>query len=91
VFERLSWKRRAEIAEAELIVTKALLETALGQITAFETRLNERAVLINMERKGRVNRFTFVRNNVMTVIETFGTWDDDFDGWKTALLGPVIE
>lgn len=43
-------------------------------------------VLIGIERTGRVNKFTFVRNKTVHQIETMGLISDDLPGWKEKLL-----
>lgn len=68
---------RDEIREAE---------RKLAETTAIA---RDRAALISIVRTGRVIRFGFVRNGQMTFIEMMGTWDDDVDAWRAALLSPL--
>lgn len=84
----LSWKERALIAEAELATTQAALATAEQHLAGIELRFAERAALVSITRQGRINKFMFLRNGQLTTIETMGTWDDDVEGWKKALLEP---
>lgn len=80
------WKRRYERAEAARLKAVAAASQALQTICEVEQRLDDRATLINIDRNGRKIRFTFVRNKQLTVIETFGTWGDNIDEWRKALL-----
>jgi hypothetical protein len=90
MFKRsLTWKERAVIAEAELATTQAALETAQQHLAGIELRFAERAALVSIARQGRINKFMFLRNGQLTTVECMGTWDDDVDGWKKALLEPL--
>lgn len=44
------------------------------------------AVLIDIQRAGRVNVFTFQRGNEIYSIETYGTMEDNLAEWKMKLL-----
>lgn len=81
-----SLRNRAEAAEQSLAAheqaTRATLE-------AMAKRAADRAALMNIELKGRVLRFTFVRAGGVVHIECMGTWDDDVAGWKRMLLEPI--
>lgn len=76
------WRERAETAERQL----AELRESLAGI---ELRIQERAALIAIVRDGRINRFTFVRGETITQIETMGMLGDDFNEWKHRLLDPI--
>lgn len=83
---KLTWQERAVLAEAELTATRVGLEAAQQHLDGIELRMADRAVLISITKNGRMNKFTFVRNGQMTVIETYGSWDDDPDEWREKLL-----
>ena len=82
----LTWQERAVLAEAELAVLRAALEQADQRLKGIELLMADRAALVSIRRDGRMNKFTFVRNGELTVIETFGSWDDDPDRWRKILL-----
>lgn len=82
----LTWKERAVLAEAQVAAQQAALEQAQQHLDGIELRMADRAVLISITKNGRMNKFTFVRNGIMTVIETYGSWDDDPDEWREKLL-----
>lgn len=86
-----TWKQRALEAEVQLTIANAALDEAREHLAGVELRFKERAALVSIARQGRVNKFTFLRNNVLTTIETIGTWDDDVAAWKRALLEPLAE
>lgn len=48
--------------------------------------LRGNAYLIGIERKGRANVFTFVRNDEVHVVETVGMMSDNIPHWKEKLL-----
>lgn len=48
--------------------------------------LKQKTMLIGIEREGRLNKFTFVRNGTVHQIETYSTMGDDLPGWKEKLL-----
>lgn len=51
------------------------------------SRLQQLATLVNIEGiGGRKIQFTFLRNNELTTIETYGTWGDNIEEWKKALI-----
>lgn len=61
-------------------------ERKLAEATAIN---RDRAALISIVREGRKLRFGFVRNGTLTFIETIGTWDDNVEAWREALLSPI--
>lgn len=78
----LNWRKRALEAEARL-------ETALQMLDAMARKFQEANTLISINRDGRQNVFTFIRNNEIHRIRTIGTWDDDIDAWKKLLIDPL--
>lgn len=62
------------------------LEAAHKALLATVETINKRSILIGIERAGKLNKFTFVRNGSPFVIETYGTLSDDVKGWKKDLL-----
>jgi len=81
-----SWKTRAIAAETENTMLRAALDTANEHLNGIELRFADRATLVSITREGRLNRFTFVRNGQLTIVETYSTMEDDLPGWKRALL-----
>ena len=81
------WKKRALDAEAKISVLNAALDVAREQLNGIELRFAERAALVSIVQTGRINRFTFLRNGQVHVVETYSTMEDDVPGWKSALLG----
>lgn len=63
------------------------LETALKLAIEANEALQSRSFLFSIEREGRTNKFTFIRNGKFHQIETMGLLSDDVPGWKEALLG----
>lgn len=76
------WKRRALEAEAQVQACREAME-------GIDLRFRERAALMSITRDGALLRFTFVRHDQLHMIETYGTWSDDVEGWKRALLAPM--
>lgn len=72
--------RQMEAAFAEL-------EAAHNALLLTVATLRNRPVLIGIERTGKLNHFTFIRDGKITDIETFGTLSDDVNAWKKELLG----
>jgi len=93
------WQRRYEAAEEQRLaalgelqrVSNQLINAAADdqqqQIDALEQLVLNRAALISIERvDGRIIRFTFTRRGQVFRCETYGTWDQDVDAWRKALL-----
>lgn len=66
------YKRKCERLSAQL----ATLQAAQPLPAPRETR----AILIDVQRNGRTIKFTFMRNGVLTHIETYGTWGQSLEG-----------
>lgn len=49
-------------------------------------KLRKRSYIIGIERKGRKNIFTFVRDGQLYKIETYNTISDDINGWRKTLI-----
>lgn len=62
------------------------LEDQLRRLIAAAEEMQQRPYLFSIERKDRLNRFTFVRNHEMHVVETMGLISDDIRGWREKLL-----
>ena len=62
------------------------LETALKLALDDNEMLQNRALLFSIEREGRTNKFTFIRNGKFHQIETMGLLSDDLTDWKRKLL-----
>lgn len=73
------YKRKAERLTSELAEAQHALRDALIARTNAE-RASKRTELVNVARNGRTIKFTFMRNNVLTVIETYGTWGQSLEG-----------
>lgn len=72
------YKRKCERLTSELAETQRLLRVAQNDTLIARTnaeRAAKRTELVNVARDGRTIKFTFMRNNVLTEIETYGTWD----------------
>lgn len=63
----------------------AFLENELAKTDEYARKLEMRNTLINIERDGRYNRFTFVINGQIKIIETMGLLSDDLSDWKRSL------
>lgn len=77
------YKRKAERLAVELAETQRLLMVAQNDALIARTnaeRASKRTELVAVERNGRVIKFTFMRNNQLTDIEAYGTWDQQIEG-----------
>lgn len=77
LLKRFTRKKDQRIAELETD-----LAACYGALSAFA----EMAALSNIERKGRVTTFTFMRRGSYYKIETMGLMSDDVSQWKRDLL-----
>lgn len=68
----------------------AQLESALAdaqhRLDAIDTIHRDRAALVSISRRGNEVVFTFVRNGTLHHCETYGTVDQDVQGWIKTLL-----
>ncbi|RUW55644.1 hypothetical protein EOA32_01085 [Mesorhizobium sp. M1A.F.Ca.ET.072.01.1.1] len=71
---------------ADIQAAYSALEAAHKELTARAEAMNKHAYLIGIDRDGKLNKFTFVRDGKFTVIETYGTLEDDPAAWKRELL-----
>jgi hypothetical protein len=78
---------RAKRDTERIAVLENALATARKHANNIEQIVKQQTVLIAIERSGRVNKFTFIRNNVPFVIETYGSLSDNWQQWKAELLG----
>jgi hypothetical protein len=62
-----------------------MVSSAAGLLNSLE-KLKHQAILIGIERKGKLNVFTFSRNGELYQIETYGTLGDNLPEWKDKLL-----
>lgn len=62
----------------------ALVAAAASQLAAMNA-VKQHAYLIGLERKERVNVFTFARGDQVVQIETMGLISDDFGQWRKDL------
>ena len=69
-----------------LIAENKLLQERLETLLAAAQKIQQSAILTEITREGKLNKFIFVRNGQLYVIETYGTLDDDISGWRKALL-----
>lgn len=84
-------KRKRDAAAAQAAAEIALarieqLEVALKDMIEANEALSKRAFIVSIDRQNRVNKFTFVRNGEMYVIETMGLISDNPREWKEKLL-----
>ena len=56
------------------------------ELTEHLDRLRNQTLLIDIQRDGRLNKFTFMRGDKVEVVETMGLISDDVGGWKRRLL-----
>ena len=71
------WVRRKKIKAAQ---------EAVENLTRELEKLKRRSMLIGIERKGRVNIFTFVRGEEIVQIEAMGMMNDPLGIWRKKLL-----
>tara|TARA_R110000851_G_scaffold250706_1_gene403216 strand:- start:5585 stop:5806 length:222 start_codon:yes stop_codon:yes gene_type:complete len=71
------WVRRKKIKAAQ---------EAVENLTRELEKLKRRSMLIGIERKGRVNIFTFVRGEEIVQIEAMGMMNDPLGIWRKQLL-----
>ena len=64
----------------------ANLERALNNAIEANERLQSRAFLFGIERQGRINKFLFMRNGKLIVIETMGLISDPIAEWERMLI-----
>lgn len=62
------------------------LESALEDMIKANESLSKRSFIVSIDRQNRVNKFTFVRNGEMYVVETMGLISDNLPEWKAKLL-----
>ena len=62
------------------------LEKLLQNSIAANEQLQQRAFLLDIQRIGRVNQFSFVRNGEIYRIETVGMISDNLPEWKERLM-----
>lgn len=63
-----------------------LANATVASIEAAKTAVDDAAMLVQIERKGRVNQFVFARRGELHTIETYSTISDDLPVWKEKLL-----
>lgn len=56
------------------------------ELIATLDELKKKSFLIDVQRQGRVNRFTFCRGEEVITIETMGLIGDNLPEWKEKLL-----
>lgn len=62
------------------------LNAALQAANSALVKAQDKAYLASIEREGRENVFTFVRNGNISQIRTMGLLSDDLPAWKEELL-----
>lgn len=67
------------------IIIEELRERLEAAIKANE-EIQKHSYLVDIDRKGRVNRFIFMRRGEIHAIETMGLISDDLPNWKRKLL-----
>lgn len=79
-------KRERELARLRAIeeAHNALMLQVQSMIDASNT-LQKRPILLDIQREGRVLKFTFVRDGNVYVIETMAMMADNVKQWKTDL------
>lgn len=69
--------KRKKLEEAKLAVKNLLFEVQ---------KLQKKPFLIGIEKRGRVNVFTFAKGREVITIETYSTMSDNTEEWKKKLL-----
>lgn len=62
------------------------LKEQLNTLLSTLKKAEDRAVLVSIERRSKVNIFTFSRNGKVFQIETMGLLGDNVEQWKRDLL-----
>ncbi len=70
----------------EMSAAAIKLNNALQESNRMLEEWQSRAYLVSIQRTGRLNKFTFMRNGSLEVIETMGLISDDLTVWKDKLL-----
>lgn len=70
----------------QLKLAQENLQSTLKSLDKSQQDLLERPYLIDMERKGRENIFTFSRAGKVSQITTMGLISDDWPTWKENLI-----
>jgi uncharacterized protein YqgV (UPF0045/DUF77 family) len=63
-----------------------VIQAQLDEMMATLKMYSDAAILMDVQRVGSVNRFTFQRGEKTTVIETYGAIGDNLPQWKKELL-----
>jgi hypothetical protein len=85
--QQSDWRARAERAEAALATLQATAIEVGQELAGIQLRMADQAVLISIVRvKANRYRLNFVRNGVLTTIETYVTMDFDIEATERALL-----
>ena len=83
---RKYYRDLAETYRLETIAQNELLDQMQNQIKLIGDMLQDRAALVSISRSGGKLRFMFVRHGESFVIETYGTWSDEIEKTRKALL-----
>ena len=83
---RKYYRDLAETYRLETIAQNELLDQMQNQIKLIGDMLQDRAALVSISRSGGKLRFMFVRHGESFVIETYGTWSDEIEKIRKALL-----
>ena len=86
IHSRKYYKDLAETYRLETIAQNELLDQMQNQIKLIGDMLQDRAALVSISRSGGKLRFMFVRHGESFVIETYGTWSDEIEKIRKALL-----
>lgn len=81
------YKRKAARLEKERDEAFKALKEITTTAEMIAATIANQATLINIEADGRKVRFTFSRAGELTVIETYGTWGQPIEQWRSTLLG----
>lgn len=73
------WRERALAAEAQV-------EAAKGAVETLTTLIKNAPILQGIQKVGRTNRLTFIRDGKTYNVVMISTWDDEIEQWRKDLL-----
>ncbi len=86
IHTRTYYKNLAETYRLETISLNDQLDETMEQVKLIGEVMQNQAALASITREGGKLRFLFVRNGEAHVIETYGTWSDQIEQTRKALL-----
>ncbi len=86
IHTRKYYRDLAETYRLETVSLNEQLDEAMEQVKLIGEMMQNQAALASITREGGKLRFLFVRNGEPHVIETYGTWSDQIEKTREALL-----